>query len=129
MEFKNITYKRQGDGRDSWAVETHDGQKYMTFEHPLKPLNISNVDISSLSDEQLEALYFLLEATRQRIESKGSSKMLRTSSTEESNTLSTRKVREAFAFKDPTPKTPYPWFKRLIHRLQRFFKRIFGIKS
>jgi hypothetical protein len=30
------TYKLQGDGRDSWKVETPEGEIYMVYEDPTK---------------------------------------------------------------------------------------------
>ena len=30
------TYKKQGDGRDSWRVETPEGDIYMVYEDPTK---------------------------------------------------------------------------------------------
>ena len=30
------TYKKQGDGRDSWRVETSEGEIYMVYEDPTK---------------------------------------------------------------------------------------------
>jgi hypothetical protein len=130
MEYKNITYKKQGDGRDSWVVETNSGDKFMVFEHPLKPLNISNVDITTLSDEQLEALYYLLEAIKAKLESKGTTRSARAASTDEENkTLTTNSVRKKFAFKDPIPRPKISWIKRLLLAIRLFFARIFARKS
>lgn len=55
---KRYTYKKQGDGRDSWRCdEIEDGvivNSYMVFEDPNpKPIDISGVDIDTLTDEQL----------------------------------------------------------------------------
>ena len=56
---KNYTYKKQGDGRDSWTCEEFENgiltDKYMVYENPfeVKAVNISNIDIDNLTDEQL----------------------------------------------------------------------------
>jgi len=52
---KVYTYKKQGDGRDSWVCEEPDGNKYMVYENPFleKKIDISNIDIDSLTDEQI----------------------------------------------------------------------------
>jgi len=56
---KNYTYKKQGDGRDSWTCEEFENgvliNKYMVYEDPFeaKAIDISNIDIDSLTDEQL----------------------------------------------------------------------------
>jgi hypothetical protein len=35
--MENIyTYKKQGDGRDSWTCEEPNGNKYMVYEDPTK---------------------------------------------------------------------------------------------
>lgn len=49
------TYKRQGDGRDSWVCEEPDGNKYMVYEDPFieKKTDISKIDIDTLPEEQL----------------------------------------------------------------------------
>lgn len=48
------TYKKQGDGRDSWCCEEPNGNKYMVYEDPNpKPIDISGIDIDTLTDEQL----------------------------------------------------------------------------
>lgn len=44
------TYKKQGDGRDSWVVEEPDGNRYMVYEDPTK-------DQLSLTDEQVLQLF------------------------------------------------------------------------
>jgi hypothetical protein len=50
MEYR-YTYKRQGDGRDSWLVEELKGEtvvnKYMVYEDPTKDF------IDSLTEDQL----------------------------------------------------------------------------
>lgn len=56
---KVYTYKKQGDGRDSWRCdETENGvivNSYMVYENPFeqKAIDISGVDIDTLTDEQL----------------------------------------------------------------------------
>lgn len=56
---KVYTYKKQGDGRDSWRCEEFEGNElvnvYMVYEDPNKPksIDISGVDIGTLTDEQL----------------------------------------------------------------------------
>ena len=52
------TYKKQGDGRDSWTCEEFENgvliNKYMVYEDPNpKPIDISGIDIDTLTDEQL----------------------------------------------------------------------------
>lgn len=34
--MNKYTYKLQGDGRDSWRVETPEGDVYMVYEDPTK---------------------------------------------------------------------------------------------
>lgn len=34
--MNTYTYKLQGDGRDSWKVETPEGEIYMVYEDPTK---------------------------------------------------------------------------------------------
>jgi hypothetical protein len=34
--MNKYTYKLQGDGRDSWRVETPEGEIYMVYEDPTK---------------------------------------------------------------------------------------------
>lgn len=59
---KVIKYKRQGDGRDSWEISEYEGEilvnRYMVYEDPSKPktVDISNIDIDSLTDEQIAKL-------------------------------------------------------------------------
>jgi hypothetical protein len=48
------TYKRQGDGRDSWVCVEPNGNKYMVYEDPTKPQ--TTIDIDSLTDEQIQKL-------------------------------------------------------------------------
>jgi len=36
MNTYTYTYKLQGDGRDSWKVETPEGEVYMVYEDPTK---------------------------------------------------------------------------------------------
>lgn len=48
------TYKKQGDGRDSWVCEEPNGNKYMVYENPFEQkVDISKIDIDRLTDEQL----------------------------------------------------------------------------
>lgn len=60
---KTYIYKRQGDGRDSWACTETDNEgntinKYMVYEDPAikKKTDLSNIDIDSLSSEQISKL-------------------------------------------------------------------------
>ena len=61
METK-YKYKLQGDGRDSWEIKEYEGDvlvnAYMVYEDPTKPIktDISNIDINSLTDEQIQKL-------------------------------------------------------------------------
>lgn len=56
---KVYTYKKQGDGRDSWRCdEIENGNivnSYMVYEDPNSPkaIDISGVDIDTLTDDQL----------------------------------------------------------------------------
>ena len=55
--MKDIKYKLQGNGRDSWEVKEYDNKGVlikaeMVYEDPNK-LEVSNIDIDSLTDEQL----------------------------------------------------------------------------
>lgn len=65
---KVYTYKKQGDGRDSWRCEEFEGDKlvnvYMVYEDPYnqKAIDISGVDIDSLTDEQILKLKARFEA-------------------------------------------------------------------
>ena len=36
LKMNKYTYKKQGDGRDSWRVETPEGEIYMVYEDPTK---------------------------------------------------------------------------------------------
>jgi len=54
-------YKLQGNGKDSWIVTVTNEQgevieKYMTYENPNKKTNISNIDIDSITEEDLTKL-------------------------------------------------------------------------
>lgn len=55
-------YKLQGDGRDSWEISEYEGEdlinRYMTYEDPnaIKKVDLSNIDIDSLTDEQINKL-------------------------------------------------------------------------
>lgn len=57
MENK-YTYEKQGDGRDSWLCEEPNGNKYMVYEDPFteKKTDLSNIDVDSLTDEQLKKI-------------------------------------------------------------------------
>lgn len=52
---KKYTYKKQGDGRDSWICEeTENGElvnRYMVYEDPNK-----EIDLSNLTSEQIQKL-------------------------------------------------------------------------
>ena len=53
--MKTYTYKKQGDGRDSWICEefSESGEliyREMIYEDPSK---VNEIDIDSLTDEQL----------------------------------------------------------------------------
>ena len=55
---KRYTYKKQGDGKDSWRCDEIEYgvivNSYMVFEDPNpKPIDISGIDIDTLTDEQL----------------------------------------------------------------------------
>lgn len=60
---KVYTYKKQGDGRDSWRCEEIENGKvlniYMVFEDPFKE---NSIDINSLPDEQILKLKARFEA-------------------------------------------------------------------
>lgn len=53
------TYKKQGNGKDSWTCEIKEGEtlidRYMVYEDPSaeKKVDLSNIDIDSLTDEQI----------------------------------------------------------------------------
>jgi hypothetical protein len=54
--MENIyTYKKQGDGRDSWRVETPEGEIYMVYEDPTKVESIEEKAIR-LSNELNEII-------------------------------------------------------------------------
>lgn len=58
---KEIEYKLQGDGRDSWMIKEYDENdnlitSYMVYENPNKLVDISNIDIDTLNEEQLNKL-------------------------------------------------------------------------
>lgn len=61
--MNKYTYKLQGNGRDSWVCEEPDGNSYMVYENPFdKKVDISNIDIDSLTDEQILKLKSRFEA-------------------------------------------------------------------
>ena len=53
-----ITYKKQGDGRDSWRIEEPNGQIYMVYEDP----NISELvkQFKKLSKDEIKIIKQLL---------------------------------------------------------------------
>lgn len=69
------TYKKQGNGADSWRVDRHDCQtegeankdnlivSEMVYNDPTKPqtVAVNNVDISTMTEEQLTELKNLLK--------------------------------------------------------------------
>jgi hypothetical protein len=62
--MKVLYYKKQGDGRDSWCIESEDGNIQMVYEDPAKPV-IPNVDVvallQSMKPEQLQAIKEILK--------------------------------------------------------------------
>lgn len=62
---KQITYKLQGDGRDSWRIdEIENGEavsSYMVYEDPNKPIEL---DINLLSDDQIRQLKARFDALK-----------------------------------------------------------------
>lgn len=52
------TYKKQGDGRDSWLVEEPDGNRYMVYEDSTKVETLEEKAIR-LSSELNEIIYQL----------------------------------------------------------------------
>lgn len=64
---KEIKYKKQGDGRDSWEIKEYDVDKlvnaYMVYEDPNKP--VGKVDlVSILSNATPEEIAFLKEVLK-----------------------------------------------------------------
>ena len=64
---KVYTYKKQGDGRDSWRCEEFEDGKivniYMVYEDPsVEKVDILKIDIDSLTDEQILKLKARFEA-------------------------------------------------------------------
>lgn len=53
--MNKYTYKLQGDGRDSWKVETPEGDIYMVYEDPTKVESIEEKAIR-LSNELEEII-------------------------------------------------------------------------
>lgn len=59
--------KLQGDGRDSWDVSEYEGEtlvnRYMVYEDPENPpkVNLSNIDIDTLPEDQLDKLALKLK--------------------------------------------------------------------
>ena len=65
--IKEIKYKLQGKGTsnefDSWIIEYNDGRiPEIVYEDPniIKKMNISNIDINTLNDSQVEELKTIL---------------------------------------------------------------------
>ena len=52
------TYKKQGDGRDSWTCEEPNGNKYMVYENPHETETLEEKAIR-LSSELNEIIYQL----------------------------------------------------------------------
>ncbi|MDQ3047056.1 MAG: hypothetical protein M3R27_05860 [Bacteroidota bacterium] len=59
---KQIEYKKQGDGRDSWKISVFEGEKLvsceMVYEDPNqeRKTDLSNIDLASLTIDQLKQL-------------------------------------------------------------------------
>lgn len=58
---KAYTYKKQGDGRDSWVCEEPNGNKYMVYDNPFNA-KVDTLNIDSLTDEQILKLKARFEA-------------------------------------------------------------------
>tara|TARA_R110002049_G_C8933213_1_gene544339 strand:- start:98 stop:307 length:210 start_codon:yes stop_codon:yes gene_type:complete len=65
--IEKVTYKLQGKGTlkefDSWIIEYNDGRiPDIVYEDPniIKKMNISNIDINTLNDSQVEELKTIL---------------------------------------------------------------------
>jgi len=64
--YKEFEYKKQGDGTDSWTYTEWDSEaktemlnKYMVYEDPNTPtkgVDMSNVDLSTMTAEQIQQL-------------------------------------------------------------------------
>lgn len=56
--MNEYTYKKQGDGSDSWVCVEPNGNKYMVYENPsiVKKECLSKFDIDTLTDEQIDKL-------------------------------------------------------------------------
>ncbi len=59
------TYKKQGNGEDSWRIDTYEDDtkevllnSEMVYDNPTikESVNMSNVDLSTMTKEQLNAL-------------------------------------------------------------------------
>lgn len=61
--IEKTVYKKQGDGRDSWIIYYSDRVPEIVFEDPSiqKGLDISNVDLTTLTEEQKQQLKELLK--------------------------------------------------------------------
>jgi len=104
--MERYIYKKQGDGRDSW-LDTTTG--YMVYEFPDKPIPISNVDITTLTDEQLIVLKKMLDMV--------------VVPTNKSMMVSTiEDVREEHKFVSKYSVIRWPWYKRLWKWFLNLFK-------
>ena len=56
------TYKKQGDGRDSWIVEFNDRAPEIVYQDPTTPTNqdASNLDFTTLTARQILELKDIL---------------------------------------------------------------------
>ena len=64
--YTEYEYKKQGDGSDSWTCKEWDSEakteminKYMVYKDPdtqLKGIDMSNVDLSTMTSEQMNQL-------------------------------------------------------------------------
>ena len=109
MAIEVLYHKVQGGGRDSWCVkDTETNAVYMTYEYPGTPIPINNVDITTLTDEQLVILKQMLSAVEIP-----QSRMMAVTSTEQ--------VREEYKF--IPPKNNLSKWRRFVLWLKRIFKR------
>jgi len=68
--YREFEYKKQGDGSDSWTVSEWSDEtkkelinRYMVYEDPTNPppkVDMSNVDLTTMTDEQKEQLRIVL---------------------------------------------------------------------
>jgi len=64
--YKEFEYKLQGNGLDSWVVSEYEDDtkavlinRYMVYEDPTKPpkgIDMSNVDLTTMTAEQMQQL-------------------------------------------------------------------------